>query len=66
VIYGLVQDTRFSVLVAAIFHISVNFINLFVSDVTYEPSLWVISATVWAIVAAIFMLLKRELYLGSK
>jgi hypothetical protein len=53
-------------LVAAIFHISVNFINLLVSDVTYEPSLWVISATVWAIVAAIFMLLKRELYLGSK
>lgn len=66
VIYGLVQDTGFSVLMAAIFHMTLNFINLLFIDVMDSPSFWVLNGLVWAIVAALFVLRKRELYLGSK
>ena len=66
VIYGLVQDIGFSVLVATIFHLSINFINLLIIDVMYETSFWVINAFVWILVAAAFVLAKRNLYLGTK
>jgi membrane protease YdiL (CAAX protease family) len=66
VLYGFVQDTSFSVLVATIFHMSINFINLLIVDVMYEPSFWVINGIVWVIVAGIFVFIKRELYLGKK
>lgn len=66
VIYGLVEDTGFNVLVAAIFHFSINFINLLFLDVYLNPTFWMLYGSVWVIVAAIFVLIKRELYLGTK
>jgi membrane protease YdiL (CAAX protease family) len=66
VMYGLVQDTGFSVLVATIFHLSINFINLLILDVYFNPTFWILNGILWAVVAAIFVLRKRELYLGSK
>jgi membrane protease YdiL (CAAX protease family) len=65
VLYALVQDTGFSVLVATIFHLAINFVNLLIIDVMYQPTFWVINGSVWAIVAAIFVLTKRELYFGK-
>lgn len=66
VIYGLVYDTGFNVLVATIFHAAINFINLLIVDVMYVPSFWILNGVVWAIVAAIFVVRKREIYLGAK
>lgn len=66
VIYGLAQDTDFNVLVAAIFHMTINFINLLIIDVMYQPSFWALNGFVWMIVAFIFISMKRELYLGAK
>jgi membrane protease YdiL (CAAX protease family) len=66
VIYGLVQDTGFSVLAATIFHLSINFINLLILDVYFNPTFWMINGIVWAIVATIFVITKRDIYLGAK
>jgi membrane protease YdiL (CAAX protease family) len=66
VIYGLVADTGFSVLVATIFHMAVNFINLLILDVYLKSTFWVLNGIVWAIVAVVFVLRNRELYLGTK
>jgi membrane protease YdiL (CAAX protease family) len=66
VIYALVQDTSFSVILATIFHLSINLTNLLFLDVIYETSFMVVNGIVWAVVAAIFVLAKRELYLGLK
>jgi membrane protease YdiL (CAAX protease family) len=66
VAYALVQDTGFSVLVATLFHLSINLINLLIVDVYYQPAFWAINGTVWTIVAAAFVLAKRDLYLEPK
>jgi uncharacterized protein len=66
VIYALVQDIGFSVLVATIFHLVINLINLLVLDVLYVTTYWVVNVIVWAIAAAIVVYLKRDVFLASK
>jgi membrane protease YdiL (CAAX protease family) len=66
VIYALVQDTSFNVLLASVFHLSINLANLFVIDVIYETSIMMISSIVWAVVAAVMIFLKRDIFLASK
>ena len=66
VIYALVQDIEFSVLVAAIFHLSINLINLLVLDVLYSTSYWVVNVIVWVAAAAFAVYLKRDVFLPSK
>jgi membrane protease YdiL (CAAX protease family) len=66
VAYALVQDTGFSVLVATLYHLAINLINLLIVDVYYQPAFWAINGITWAVVAAILVVAKRELYLGSK
>jgi membrane protease YdiL (CAAX protease family) len=66
VAYALVQDTGFSVLVATLFHLSINLINLLIVDVYYQPAFWVLNGTVWAIVAAVLIVAKRDLYLRHR
>ncbi len=66
VLYALVQDTGFSVLVATVFHMAINFINLLILDVMYQPTFWVLNGSIWAVVAIVFVLTKRELYLETK
>ena len=66
VIYALVQDTNFNVLLASIFHLAINLANLLVLDVIYETSFMMISSLVWVIVAAVIVFLKRDLFLSSK
>ena len=66
VVYALVHDIGFNVLVATIFHLSINFISLLVIDVTYETSFWMINGIVWALVAAIVVLAKRDIFLNPK
>lgn len=66
VAYALVQDTDFSVLVAFIFHLSVNFISLLVIDVTYETTIWVVNGIVWAIVATGIVWMKKDIFINSR
>jgi membrane protease YdiL (CAAX protease family) len=66
VIYGLVRDTGFSVLLAAIFHLTLNLVNLLIIDVYYNPTFWAINSLIWAIAAGIFVFSKKEFYLGKK
>ena len=66
VLYALVKDSGFSVLLATIFHMSIQIINLLILDRINDISFMMINALVWVIVAAIFVLLNRKLYFGSK
>jgi membrane protease YdiL (CAAX protease family) len=66
VIYALVQDTGFSVLLAAIFHLSINLTNLLFLDVIYETRFMMVNALVWAVVAMLVILMKKEIFLSLK
>jgi len=66
VIYALVQDTGFNVLLATIFHLSINLSNLLFLDVIYETPFMMVNGLVWAVVAAIVVLMKRDIFLAPK
>jgi membrane protease YdiL (CAAX protease family) len=66
VIYALVQDTGFNVLLASVFHLSINLTNLLFLDVIYETSFMMINAIVWAIVAAMTVFMKRDVFFAPK
>ena len=65
VIYALVRDTGFNVVLAAIFHLAINLSNLLFLDVIYEFSFMIINSLVWAAVAAGFILWRKDLFFGS-
>lgn len=62
VIYALVQDTDFNVLLATIFHLFINVANLLFLDVIYELQFMMVNALVWVAVAAFTIWRKRELF----
>ena len=66
VIYALVQDTNFNVLLAVVFHVAINLANLLFLDVIYQTSFMIINSLAWVIVAAVVVFLKRDLFLGSR
>ena len=66
VIYSLVQDTGFNVLLATIFHLSINLANLLILDVIYETSFMMISSLAWVVVVVATISLKRDIFLVSK
>jgi len=66
VIYALVQDTGFNVMLATIFHLSINLTNLLYLDVIYQTSFMMINGIVWVVVAAILILTKRDIFLTPK
>jgi membrane protease YdiL (CAAX protease family) len=66
VLYALIRDTGFSVLLATIFHWAFNLINLTILDVIYETSYMMVSGIVWAIVAGTVVYTKRGLFFASR
>lgn len=66
VIYALVQDTGFNVLLASIFHWFINVANLLFLDVIYETQFMMINALVWVLVAAAVVWQKRDLFFKTK
>jgi hypothetical protein len=66
VIYALVQDTDFNVLLATIFHLFINVANLLFLDVIYETQFMMVNALVWVAVAAFTVWRKRELFFTSR
>lgn len=65
VIYALMQDTNFNVLLATLFHFSINLSNLLFLDVIYETRFMMVNALVWVAVALIFILTKKNIFLAS-
>ena len=66
VIYALVQDTGFNVLLATIFHLSINLTNLLFLDVIYETPFMMVNGLAWAVVAAVVVLMKKDIFLAPK
>lgn len=66
VIYALVQDTNFNVLLASIFHLAINLTNLLFLDVIYETSFMIVNAIVWVAVAVVVIFMKRDIFFASK
>ena len=64
VIYALVHDTDFNVLLASIFHLAINVSNLLFLDVIYELPFMMINSLVWAVLAVIVVLRKRDVFFG--
>ena len=66
VIYALVHDTGFNVLLAAVFHMFINLSNLLFLDVIYETPFMMINALVWVILAIWVILMKKDIFLAAK
>lgn len=66
VIYALVQDTGFNVVLASIFHLFINLTNLLFLDVIYELPFMMLNALVWFVVAGIVVVMKKEIFFTSK
>jgi len=66
VIYALVRDTGFSVLLASIFHLAINLSNLLFLDVIHETSFMMVNALVWAAVAAVVVFWKKDIFFTPK
>ena len=66
VIYALVQDTGFSVVLASGFHLFINISNLLFLDIIYETPLMLVNALVWVMVAIIVVFMKKDLFLAPK
>jgi membrane protease YdiL (CAAX protease family) len=66
VIYALVQDIGFNVLVAAIFHLMINLTNLLYLDVIYQTTFMMVNSMIWVIVAVVVIYRNRRVFLASK
>lgn len=66
VIYALVQDTGFNVLLASIFHLAINLTNLLFLDVIYETPFMMVNAIVWTIIAATVVFWKKDVFFASQ
>lgn len=66
VIYAVVQDTGFSVLVATLFHMGINYSNMLYLDIIFQPALVAINAGVWLVLAAVTILTRRDLFFQRK
>lgn len=66
VIYALVHDTGFNVVIASIFHLSINLTNLLFLDVIYELPFMMINAVVWAVMAAVVVAMNKEAFVAQK
>ena len=66
VIYALVRDTGFDVLLAGVFHLAINLSNLLFLDVIYELPFMAVNALAWAVTAIIVVVARKELFFATK
>jgi membrane protease YdiL (CAAX protease family) len=66
VIYALVQDTQFNVLLASVFHLSINLTNLLFLDVIYETSFMFLNSLGWTVAAVVTVVMKKEIFFTSR
>lgn len=66
VIYALVHDTGFNILLASVFHLFINVSNLLFLDVIHETSFMVVNALVWVALAVVVVFMKKDVFLQQK
>lgn len=66
VIYALVADTGFNVLLAAVFHMAINVANLFTYALVTQVEFMAISSLVWAAIAIVVVLSRRTQFLTGQ
>ena len=66
VIYALVVDLGFNVLVASIFHLMINITSLFSFTIINEVGVIMVNSLVWAAIAAVTVLTRRSLFAARK
>jgi hypothetical protein len=66
VIYALVVDTGFNVLMAAIFHLMINITNLFSFSIINDVGFIMVNSLVWAAIAVVVVLTRRSLFVARK
>jgi len=66
VLYALVQDTGFNVILATVFHLAVNLSNLPLLGVIYETEFMMINALTWGAVATIVIMKNRKLFFAPR
>jgi membrane protease YdiL (CAAX protease family) len=66
VLYVIMRATHFNVWIAALFHAAINFSNLLYFNAITNTRFMAINALVWASIAIIFIILKRDLFLSKK
>lgn len=66
VIYALVRDAGFNVLLASIFHLAINLSNLLFLDVIYEVPFMAVNALVWAVTAVVVVVRRKDIFLAPK
>lgn len=64
VIYALVVEAGFNVIVAAVFHVVINLTNLLSFSVINELGFMAVSSLVWAAIAAVVLVRRRALFGG--
>jgi len=65
VIYALVADIRFNVLVAAVFHLMINVTNLPSFGIINQVDFMAVNALVWVVIAAVVVLTRRKMFVGG-
>jgi len=66
VIYALVSDTGYSLVLAAIFHLGINLTNLFSIDAINEINFMITSSLVWVAIAAAAVMLNKPRFLQDR
>ena len=66
VLYAVVHDTGFNILVATLFHLVINLVNLLFLEVIHETSFMLVNALAWAVTAMIMVWIRRDTFLASR
>ncbi|MCA9922844.1 MAG: CPBP family intramembrane metalloprotease [Anaerolineales bacterium] len=66
IMYALLQDTAFNVLLAALFHLMINVTNLLVLNRINELSFMIIYGVTWTAVSGITLRLQKDRFFGVK
>jgi membrane protease YdiL (CAAX protease family) len=66
VLYAITQETGFSVLLAGVFHLVINLTNLLFLEILYQPAFMALSAGLWALIAVVSVMLKRDAFLSKR
>jgi len=66
VLYAILYDTGFNILLATLFHWATNLANLLILDVIYETSFWILNSLLWAVLAGILVWVKKDVFLSQK
>jgi hypothetical protein len=62
VLYALVVNAAFNVIIATIFHLMINVTNLFSYSVINETGFMMVNALVWGVIAVLVIIAQRSVF----